>query len=321
MIAKAIRTSLDHCATPGIATTLTRAVAVYVAAGAIAKIIWGSPADLPTVVQALFTSNPDGGFLLVVAIEVIAAVVAFTAPRAGWPFLVALLTAFLGVLSFQLSLGERDCGCFGAIATVPTWLMLLMDAAAVAALFAVRPWRTLRTTPWRPWSFAVAAIAVVGAIGYLAAPVARVGAAPPETVSAAATPTTPAPVASTWTPPASLPRFAALRPQHWEGQRLAATDLATFVDTSRFPRTARLIIYYQTCGHCARLLRDLAAAPGETPYVLVQVPTPPDSVHPKRVDAMPDGLHVLLPAEVKWSVRTPWDIKIEDGIVVSAKQE
>jgi len=319
MIANAVRRSLVQCATPGIASMLTRAVAVYIGAGALAKIVWGTPADLPLVIQGLFESNPDGGFLIVIAIELIAAIVAIAAPRTGWPFLAGLLATFVLVLTLQMTRGEHECGCFGQVITVPAWLMLLIDGAALIAIVLVQPWRSLRATPWRPWSFAVAAIAVVGAIGYLAAPVARVGAAPAAQPTET-TPTTPAPdvdttPASTWSPPARWPRFESLKPKTWIDQPINDSKLAEYVDTTVFPPNAHIIIYYETCGRCAHLLRRLAADPGDADYVMVEVPTPPNSEFPRRVNEMPPGLRIQLPSQVKWSVHTPWDILLTDGVV------
>ena len=101
---------------------------------------------------------------------------------------------------------------------------------------------------------------------------------------------------------------------------LRESDLAVYVDTTRFPDDATVIIYYETCRHCARHLAALAADPGDRRYVLVRIPTPEDNTLPVVVRERPSAIDASLPAGIEFRIRTPWELTVEDGIITEATQ-
>ncbi|MBL9119313.1 MAG: hypothetical protein JNL80_05285 [Phycisphaerae bacterium] len=125
-----------------------------------------------------------------------------------------------------------------------------------------------------------------------------------------------------WALPEPLPNEVVLRPILWTNKRLAETELGRFTDTSKFPQTATIVIYYESCNHCAAHLRELAekqkaAGNSESPtYVLVQLPTPKGDNIKIFVDTVPQGMHVAMPEAItRWVITPPWDVFVENGIV------
>lgn len=339
--------------TARLAATVVRLAAAYILAGAIAKVLWGTPADLPAVLRDNAHGQLGLLFELVAAVEVFAAVAALVGPRIAWPCPAALLLVFLGILGAQLSEGATSCGCFGSSVEIPPLVMIVVDAVVLLAIFAVRPWRSLSRYEWNSWGIAVASVAAVGASAYLGfaaevpqedldatdpfagrrpaipadAPALNLGVAGGTITSGTggATESTDPPRHRAWRLPEHFPRYVILAPDRWVGTRLNATNLATWADVSKFPSDAHLVFYYDTCGHCADHLRLLAEADADadaderTSYVLIQLPRKPDSRHPVRVDRMPEGLHVSLPAGTRWIIKTPWEVTVKDGRVTAAE--
>ena len=126
--------------------------------------------------------------------------------------------------------------------------------------------------------------------------------------------------------PAQIPSEVILRPITWINKPLAATELGRWTDTSQFPPDALLILYYDSCSHCAEHLRDLAerqqADPKALPpIVLVQLPTPVGPGIRRFVDRVPEGMHVHLPKEItRWVMTPPWDVWTEGRIVRRAER-
>ena len=324
-----------------------RFAALWVLTGAIIKIGWGTPADLPGVIRGLASSErgQDILFMSVVAVETLIGVTALIAPRLGWPAIVSALTVFCGVLVKQIADGETSCGCFGSAVVVPPWLMLGIDGALLAILLSLMPWTRLRAQPSRLWSIPtgiMAAVLGVGLLRLLTGPVAlpkplasdapqvvtrefgTTDVTTPPTTRPAPTPhsdetATTAP-ANSWRLPRVFPRYVTLAPGDWINQSIHQTTLATWADTSTFPDEASLIFYYETCDHCATYLREVAARREHRDYVLVQLPTRPDSTSPAVVDITPDGLHVQLPPGTRYVIETPWEVVLKDGVVVDAIQ-
>ncbi|UCD76509.1 MAG: hypothetical protein JSV91_06205 [Phycisphaerales bacterium] len=289
------RTDSSHRRPERAAVITIRVIGLYVLAGALGKAFWGAPSDLPAVLLRAAPGRAEEMFLSAVGAELFAAVVALIAPRAGfWP-LGCLMLAFITVLLGQSGELGAPCGCFGAVAIVPAWVILCVDALALAGLFVMQYSGSLCGQPWRPWGLAAGVLVAAAGVVYVRADAAHAG---------------------DWRSPDTLPRFAVLHPPDWVGKPLRRTGLARWVDTSEFPEDATLILYFETCQQCATHLRELAEDPGGTDYVLIQLPTPPRSRQPIRVKKLPDGMHLTLPGQVRWQVRTPWDVIVEDGKVV-----
>jgi hypothetical protein len=353
------RTSvLDRIRTPAGAAMLVRLGGTYVLLGALMKVFAGSPGDLPNVLLDAMPRHAEGLFMLAATLELFVGLVAVLTPRLGWAFLALLLTSFLVVLVLQVIGGERSCGCFGSALTLPPILMILIDAALMAAVLLARPWVSLRDAPWRAWSAAVAVPVVASALAYLSTATAEPEATrsdplvermvdasrndhgqeqlnpsddsehPSGDPRPAINPEDPSPPVRSagpprprgeWQPPERFPRYVVLKPWQWTGKPIWETQLATWVDTSEFPLDATVILYLDTCEHCAEHLHALADLDDdETEYVLVQLPTPSRSPHPTRVFRLPPGLHVKLPSATRWNLRVPWELRLEGGVVVDA---
>ncbi len=325
-----------------VAASVVRLAAAYILAGAMAKLLRGTPADLP----AFLRENAHGRigllFELIIAVEIFTSVAALLAPRLAWPVVSGLLLVFLVILGAQVSEGAASCGCFGSTITIPPWVMMAVDGSLVLAIFAVRPWRNLVRQGWRAWSVAVGCLAAVASSAYLGFftevppedleandPFAGRNAAPIPAVVGAPNLGVPGPTAAirveepvrrrAWRLPEHLPRYVILEPDKWIGRRLSATNLATWADVSKFPTDASVVFYYDTCKHCAEHLRELADAEPPEPCVLIQLPNKPASRHPVVVDRVPEGLHVQLPSGTRWMIQTPWEVTVRDGRVVAAE--
>ncbi len=319
---------------------LVRVAALWLLAGALAKTFTGTPSELPS---PILNSDLDP-FLVIptaVVIETAVAIVALLVPAIGWLPLAGALLTFTGILIVHVRGGAEHCGCFGGAFPIPAWVMLATDASlaiiVVAAAIAMRPWR--RSSPLLPIVLGGGLLAV--SLGWFADARLRplrpvesrtVVTRPPVEPTQAerppiVVPITPPPVApEAWSLPAQFPGEVILRPITWLNKKLADTELGRWTDTSLFPPNAELVLYYESCSHCAAHLRELAtrqdADPSQAPaYVLVQLPTPIGPNVKLHVDRLPKGLHVELPKEItRWVITPPWDVFIEGGVVKRAER-
>ncbi|UCF68584.1 MAG: hypothetical protein JSV80_04615 [Acidobacteriota bacterium] len=294
-------------AAPPWAPWVIRGIGVWILAGALLKLLLGTPADLPVIFQQL-PLGLDLTYRFVITMELALAALALFRPDWAWPLLVATLAVFVVIVFVLLFTGASSCGCFGSKIKAPPWLMLPIDGALLAALLAARPWRGMAhsraglAAPALTFSLAVS----LGAA--LAAPwmVNRQAVALPDAASSA------------------LPRYVVLTPEDWTGTPLAQTPLARWLDLSVLPETGLYTFYRQSCEHCAEHLFELAATDdARRSIVLIRIFEPADSDQQRMVDVLPEGDHVShasLPASVDWVLTTPADIELEDGIVVSARQ-
>lgn len=337
---------------PKITGTVVRIVATYVLLGAIAKVLWGAPSDLPAALLDMVRWNEQNLFDLVIFVELFVAGLAIVSPKIGWPFVSAALTGFVIVLVQQLRGGDTSCGCFGSAFTVPTQAMLGIDLLALIGVALVQPWSSLRSTSWRIWAVVPAPLVAVVGVWYVhSATIAPVKPSPdlddsalvdqtsetpvneqllvdppPTSQSQSRLPPSepivaeqpPAPKESNWRLPARLPRIITLHPPVWVNYPLSQCDLATWTDTSKMPKDCTLIFYYDTCTHCAEHIAAKAGSADRVDYVFMQLPTARNSRYPRVVHELPRGLHVKLPAGPRWQIQTPWDVVVRNGIVVDA---
>lgn len=308
-----------------------RIAGAWIAVGGILKAATGLPSDLPAPILAL-DLDPLLVLTVAAAVELLVGTLAMAAPRVGWIPASGLLGLFVLILAAHWWQGGGDCGCFGTAMALPPWLMIAIDAGLLVA--GVRSGRANRAaaagTPLGAATRFAAAGGLVLAIGAAAAtdrrlsalrPVESVAVVPLPDLAGASEPPKP------WSMPAEIPEQVLLRPTQWIGKPLAATEFGRWVDVSGFPARARMIVYYDSCNHCADHLRDLAAAQdaagdrGET-FILAQLPTPKGYTGRLHVDRVPRAAaHVILPDAVKAYVITPpWDVFLEDGRVVRAER-
>lgn len=188
---------------------------------------------------------------------------------------------------------------------IPPQLMFGIDAAVLGFVLATKPWRNLAppglSTP----------IAVVGVLVALALPwivVRPVEPVLPPVANGSTSGTPP-------TPQNSRPVYIELRPERWTGQVIY--DIAEFtrlVPAEKIPSDGRIVLWRQSCDHCAAHLRELVKET-TTPILLVQVMD--DLKSAPVVDAKPTGPHVtevqLPPGEGLFT--TPIEVRVEGGLV------
>lgn len=334
---------------PKIAIITIRIIAMYILLGAIAKVLWGAPSDLPASLIQMMSWDEQNLFDAVIFVELFAACLVIISPRIGWPLISAVLTGFVLVLFQQLLSGEEACGCFGSSFTVPTPVMFGIDLIAVTCILLVQPWESLQTTSWRAWGFIPAPLLAALGVWYVhSATMAPVQVQPGIDDSALVTQIPnkledeqhkiesppelnlpkepivkiqlPAPIESDWRLPARFPRNIKLHPPDWINKPLSEVELATWTDTSKMPDDCAIIFYYDTCTHCADHIKSVADSADEVNYVFVQLPTAPNNRFPKIIHSLPEGLHVKLPLGPRWQIKTPWQVEVKAGTVIEATQ-
>ena len=108
------------------ATLAVLFAASWVAAGALFKLLAGSPNDLPPAVQDFFL-GPVQTFRAAIAIELCIVILALLRPRHAWLPLCALFSVFLAVLFPLVRAGVESCGCFGSSVTITPQAMMAID--------------------------------------------------------------------------------------------------------------------------------------------------------------------------------------------------
>jgi hypothetical protein len=96
------------------ASIVVRLAGLWVLAGAVAKLLLGTPKDLPQIVRDHAPFGLDLTFHLVIGVELAIVCLAWLKPRLAWPVIVALFAFFDFILVSQLRAGAESCGCFGA---------------------------------------------------------------------------------------------------------------------------------------------------------------------------------------------------------------
>lgn len=152
-------------------TLAVRLAALWLAVGALFKLIAGSPNDLPPMVRdftlpGLEFGSPGVILKLAISIELVFVFTALLRPRWGWPWLCAQFVLFLGLLtamvlevqrvavepiSFGQAMFDPDasCGCFGSTVKLAPGYMMIADAFFLLLMLASRPWRG-RLGSWGP---------------------------------------------------------------------------------------------------------------------------------------------------------------------------
>jgi len=281
------------------ATLAVRLSAVWLLAGALAKLFLGTPKDLPEIIRKLTPFSLDLTFHLVIATELAIVWLCLLKPRWGWPVVLALFAFFEFVLGSQLSAGAESCGCFGATIKVSPYLMVAIDGALGIALLATRPWKTSPASGAHPILLA-AVVALSAFIPWIAI----------SSQSQIAMPSQPG--------GANRPRYDELHPEKWVHQNVFdIADLSRYVPAEQLPTDGKIVLWRQGCSHCAAHLRKLAREDdGSQPIVLLQIKDDLNST--REVDAMPNGPHVeafSTPENLDIVVQTPWEIHVEGGVV------
>ena len=307
-----------------------RLAAAWIGLGAVLKTFSGLPGDLPAPVLAL-DLDPILVVTVAAGVETLVAVVALAAPQIGWWPVAALLALFTSILAGHWWQGGGSCGCFGTALILPAWLMIAIDVGLLAGtIVAARAARGSMSGPSSRTGvkvacglglvLAIAAAAIADRRLESVRPVESIAAVVPPDLTASAPP-------RAWSMPTDLPAQVLLRPSQWIGKPLADTEFGRWVDTSGFPADGRMILYYESCNHCADHLRSLAdgqeADPAAAPaFILAQIPTPKAYTGRLFVDRVPKAaVHVTLPDAVgAYVITPPWDVFLEGGRVVRAER-
>jgi hypothetical protein len=284
----------------GFASTAVRLAGAWLLAGALAKLFLGTPKDLPEIVRKLSPFGLDLTFHLVIVVELAIVWLAFLKPRWAWPLVLALFAFFEYVLASQLSAGAKSCGCFGATIKVSPYLMVGIDSALVVLLLVTRPWSTITKSGVRP-DVVAAIIALSAALPWL---VIRTEAGP------ATTPGEP-----------TKARYVQLDPDKWLNKNVyEIAELTRWIPAEKLPTDGKIVLWRQGCDHCALHLRKMAREDdGSRPIVLLQIRD--DLESSREVDAMPAGPHVTMlstPDNQQVMIETPWEIRVEGGLVKEA---
>ncbi len=268
---------------------ITRVIGVWVLAGAVLKLFWGGPKDLPVVLLRTIPVDPAVLYRVAVAAEISTGLLALLRPRWSWLLVIFLLLFFDAVLAYQVVSGEASCGCFGSRISISPLVMLPVDSVLLLALLLARPWAT-------PGSDAAGGVLVVLAV-------AGAGALPWVLEKAEV-----------------VTRPLTLDVRTWVGRRLADTELASAVPLDRLPKDGTWVIYSVNCEVCAKLLEDLATRErGQEPVVLLKLP--PEPGEEVQVHHEPEGGWVTdldLDPRLPWAVTPPQAWRLRGGVVVWA---
>jgi len=292
---------------------------VWILAGAVAKLLSGSPALLPVVViKAAGALNLDLIFVLryAIGVELAAVGLIWLVRRLARPAAVAILGLFLPILVADMFLGATTCGCFGSVQLHPA-LTLIADGALLAAiLLAGRRSRSLRLVPELAMSRVILAILWVLASFALSFGWPMAAAAPAGEAGAA-----PGPTAAAVQPPHYyLPDYS-----DWLGRRWDGIDLNRWIQGSAVPSGGGVhfvLFYRKDCEHCHELMEVYFNDGPRWPTTMVAVPEregfPTVGVQPM---ACPGCQKAELPAGCDWFLQTPMLVKLVDGVVTCVAEE
>lgn len=277
-------TDESHALRPAGAARLALLLAVaWLLAGALFKLVAGSPNDLPRTIQEFPLLKPEWTFRLAIGVELSIGALALVRPRIGW-ILIVLLFAFFDFLLYQLiEAGETSCGCFGGNA--PEWLtpvvMMVIDSVLLLGVLVTRPWS--RFGPARPTLLPGPVLTLLLVGGLLALPwhpgIFRTGPAP--NLGNGTESGEESEEEDRGDSQIDWYRFV---PSRWEGEVFTELDLMGFVEGvesvddlwTLFPTGAptNVVLYRNSCEHCRehfeRLLRE--PLPDGTQLVLIRIP-------------------------------------------------
>lgn len=285
--------------------TVVRLLALWLFVGAAYKLFRGSPNDLPPIVRELFL-GPSLTFKLAIAIELSITFLALLRPRIGWALLALQMLVFIAILIQLIATGADSCGCFGSSVTMPPSVMLGIDGVGLVLMLLTQPWKNARDKDIN--------------IAWIAAALLLAWAAPWTLVQESTVTEASVDVETgAWKLPDPLPDFALLDPDQWVGLPLAETQLGIWMDVASYDPNAQWILYSELCDHCADFLRQREAEWVQDPkvYVLVtMIHATPE--RPSIVTVKPPCDEASLPAQMNFVMTPPWELTVEDGIVVAA---
>ena len=286
-------------------SSVVRLVALWLFLGAGYKLLAGSPNDLPPIVRSFFL-GPSLTFKLAIAIELSITFIALLRPRIGWWLLALQMLVFIAILLQLIATGATSCGCFGSKVTMPPAAMLGIDAFCLVAMLLTKPWKNARDKNPQLVLIAAALLVAWGSPWVMSQESTVTQANVDEQTGA-------------WKLPDEIGDFALLEPETWVGQPIGETQLAVWMDVSLHDQNAQWVLYSEMCDHCAEFLRHREAEWIHDPkvYVLVKMLHAEEGQTPE-VDLKPPGEEVALPPGVSFVMTPPWELTVENGVVVEA---
>ncbi|MFT7668110.1 MAG: hypothetical protein ACI8X5_000797 [Planctomycetota bacterium] len=284
-----------------------RLAALWVAAGALFKLIAGSPADLPAVLHDL-PIEVSLFFKIAIGIELAIVCTALLRPTWGWLALVALFAVFDVVLAIVMASGAESCGCFGSSVTIAPWVMMAIDTLLLLGILASRPWKS-ETKAVGPagLTLALAAVALIIPFPYIGEQALQ------SSEDGAVT-------------EVEDLRWLEIDVESWTDQLIYDSEFAKIFPTEveTLPTDGLYIFWRWDCDHCASHLQQLADGDdGMSPIVLIRLMQEHDNDENGAVTAMPVGGHVTelsLPAGTQYIIQTPAEFILEGGMIVSATE-
>ncbi len=283
--------------------------AIWLAAGALAKLFFGTPVLLPAVIREQTPLSLDLTYTLVIGVELSLVALAILRPRRVWPLYLALYAFFDFVLATQLRAGAESCGCFGGGLKVSPAFMMVVDSALLLFLIATKPWAALKS---RGAGIGIVLGALLLAFALPAVWIrVRQSEGPPTLPSGTGTPA-----------PVKAPAWTELDPAKWVGKSVYdIAELTKWVPAEKLPSDGQIVLWRQGCTHCAAHLREMANGDkGDHPILLLQIQD--DEKDSRAVDAMPAGAHVTtaeFPKGMQIVLETPWEITVAGGNVTAAR--
>jgi len=251
-------------------------------------------------------------------------------PRRTWQAAILCFTVFACVSLYKAASGEATCGCFGRVPVNP-WYTLILDLTAVAGLFCFRPPREKRISPLPfpgegPGVRAFASLRPLSgeALGMRLGWVLRLFLA--AGIPAAFTMGTYEPATADHSGDIlGNSQFVVLEPEKWVGKRF---PLLKYIDIGDDLGAGQwiVVLYRLDCPSCcdvldsqAKVVAGSAASMRDTKIAFVQVP----SHEVSAADTASRNVRFVLGRlrDVRtWFVRTPVQITLNRGIVVSVTQ-
>ncbi len=285
--------------------------AAWLLAGALFKLFSGSPKLLPPLIREHTPFDWDLTFHLAIAIELSLVFLAVCKPHLGWAPLLLLFAVFEVVLADMLVAGAESCGCFGETITISPAVMMGIDGVLFVAIVLTRPWQTL-SGPGLPTLLLVAGLAASWVSPWLVIP------------SQSAVPQVPIVGDGTVTGPSGDLRYAVLNPTAWKGKSVFdIAELKRWVREEQLPIEGSIVLWRQSCPHCAEHLRAMVAKDdGSRQILLIQARD--DLKNAREVDALPSGAHVqtfAFPENLDCAFTTPCEVVVEGGTVSAVLYE
>lgn len=299
-------TDQESTASRPLTAWLVRLSGAWILAGALFKLLEGTPGDLPQVVRD-FPLELGLTYKLAISIELALAGLAFLRPRWAWLPLIGCFLLFDAILVSLIASGAENCGCFGGSISMPPWLMLSIDTVLLVGVLATSPWRNLP-----PRGLPIPFVALVCAVG-IGLP----------WFFDREVPTDPTVVVA-GEELEDTNSYVIFDLASWEGQDIGETPLAKFMNVYEMPPDGVWVLYRADCEHCADHLAQMADhEQGERFVTLIRLMQDHDSDGNRLIHRMPAGdfvQNVELPATVKYVMQTPGELELEGFNVVRGEE-